>query len=228
MAATPLEDVHLPACAAAKLAEVHVEDWIDNHGVGVGRTWWTSALREHGFDDTLVGDTLRRADIFALAEHARDSPAAALTLLWNSIAWGSGSKRRNNKGRIASVARDPDNAGALLQAAAWLSRTDPRAAYDLLYPCNRTAIPELGPAFFTKYLYFAGGGAAEHPCCILDENVALALQKTCGWRSLPTRSWLATAYERYAVLLARWVGEHGLARPDVVERWLFEEGKRLR
>jgi hypothetical protein len=97
-----------------------------------------------------------------------------------------------------------------------------------LYPRNRTAIPELGPAFFTKYLYFAGGGAASHPCCILDENVALALHQACGWQSLPTKNWLATAYERYAALLARWVIEHRLARVDVIERWLFEEGKRLR
>jgi hypothetical protein len=105
-----------------------------------------------------------------------------------------------------------------------LSRTEPRAAYGLLYPNNHTAIPELGPAFFTKYLYFAGGGAAGHPCCILDENVALALHKTCGWRSLPSKNWLDTAYDRYAALLARWVTKHRLGRLDVIERWLFEQG----
>lgn len=226
--ATPLEDIHLPERAIERLTNVQVTDWIDNHKIDVGQGWWTSTLREHGFDDTLVGETIRRADIFALADQAAETPSAALTLLWNSLAWGSGSKRRNNKARIASVARDREGAAALLQRAARLSRTQPHAAYGLLYPDNRTAIPELGPAFFTKYLYFAGGGAAGHPCCILDENVALALHTTCGWRSLPTKNWLDSAYGRYAELLARWVSEHRLARLDVIERWLFEEGKRVR
>lgn len=114
-----------------------------------------------------------------------------------------------------------------VRSSAQLARTDPLGAYDLLYPGNKTAIPDLGPAFFTKYLYFAGAGAADHPCAILDENVALALKQTCGWHSLPTKKWLATAYERYAALLGRWVDEHGLRRRDVVERWLFETGKNL-
>jgi hypothetical protein len=79
-----------------------------------------------------------------------------------------------------------------------------------------------------KYLYFAGASAPTHPCCILDENVALALQKTCGRHSLPLRGWVATAYDRYATLLGMWVKISDLGRRDVIERWLFEEGKRLR
>jgi len=71
---------------------------------------------------------------------------------------GSGNKRRNNKARIAAIAADPEAASALLQQAAARSRTDPQAAFDRLYPNNRTAVSDLGPAFFTKYLYFAGGG----------------------------------------------------------------------
>jgi hypothetical protein len=64
--------------------------------------------------------------------------------------------------------------------------------------------------------------------CILDENVALALQKTCGWTSLPLKGWLAPAYQRYAILLGMWVDQHDLGRRDSIERWLFEEGKRVR
>ncbi|WP_235009787.1 hypothetical protein [Mycobacterium sp. 3519A] len=228
MTATPLEDIHLPPQAVAQLRDTEAAEWIDNHTIEVRRSWWTTTLEEHGFDDTLVGDTISRAEIFALSGPAAESPDAALTLLWNSLAWGSGSKRRKNRARIASVARNRETATALLQQAARCSRRDPGEAYSLLYPDNRTAIRQLGPAFFTKYLYFAGGGSSDHQCCILDENVALALQKTCGWHSLPSRSWLATAYARYAVLLGRWVNEHELDRPDVIERWLFEEGKRLR
>jgi hypothetical protein len=227
MAATPLGDIDLPAPAITQLAGVRVEDWIDNHAITVGRRWWTRTLNDNGFDETLTGETIRRADIFALADPALESPDAALTLLWNALAWGSGDKRRNNKARIASVAAERATAAELLQSAAQLARTKPLAAYDLLYPGNKTAISDLGPAFFTKFLYFAGGGAADHPCAILDENVALALNKTCGWHSLPSKNWLATAYERYATLLGRWVDDHGLHRRDVIERWLFEQGKTL-
>jgi len=87
VAATPLEDIHLPADALAQLNQVNVQDWIDNHAIDIGRDRWTSTLHEHGFDVVLVGDIIRRADVFALADHAGDSPVAALTLLWNALAW---------------------------------------------------------------------------------------------------------------------------------------------
>ena len=38
----------------------------------------------------------------------------------------------------------------------------------------------------------------------------------------------ATAYGNYCKLLGGWVDQpYGIARRDVIERWLFEEGKRL-
>ncbi len=99
----------------------------------------------------------------------------------------------------------------------------------MLYPRHRGAIPQLGPAFFTKYLYFAGGGDPNHPCTILDINVARALHETCGWTSLPIEGgWHADTYERYCNLLGMWVEQHdGITRRDLIEKWLFEEGKRL-
>jgi hypothetical protein len=228
MAATDLADMHLPATAVAELQAVDPVEWIDHHRIDVGRSWWTGALADHDFDDTILGETISRADIFAIADRALEDPDAAITLLWNALAWGSGEKRRNNKARIAAVAQDRTAAGQLLQHAARISRADPLQAYDLLYPENKTAISDLGPAFFTKYLYFAGAGSAEHRCSILDENVALSLNRTSGWKSLPSSKWLATAYERYALLLDRWTHEHAIPRHDTFERWLFEDGKRMR
>ena len=228
---TPLSDIRLPDRAIAELRSVTVEDYICNHAIDVGRSWWTETLSDYGFDDTLSGETIRRADIFAMADAAASEPDAALTLLWNALAWGSGTGRRgrrNNKGRIAAVAADRDGATGLLQEAAQRSSDQPLDAYDLLYPRNKTAISYLGPAFFTKYLYFAGAGSAQHPSSILDENVAYALNKTCGWTTLPPKNWYATTYERYVKLLAGWVNEHNFCRRDLIERWLFEEGKRLK
>ena len=72
-------------------------------------------------------------------------------------------------------------------------------------------------------------GAADYPCAILDENVARALHDTCGWKSLPIKGgWHPNAYERYCTRLGMWVDKHeGITRRDMIERWLFEEGKRL-
>lgn len=229
MGATPLTDIHLPDHAVKEIAQADVGEWITNHGVTIKRQWWTDTLTAAGLADTVIGPQITRGDVFRLAPKAGDDPDAALTLLWNSLAWGSGNKLRNNSKRIASVASNPARVGELLMRAAEMSRNSPHEAYELLYPRNRGAIGQLGPAFFTKYLYFAGGGEAGHPCTIIDENVARALHDTCGWQSLPIDGgWGASAYERYCTLLGNWVVVHkDITRRDMIERWLFEEGKRL-
>jgi hypothetical protein len=118
----------------------------------------------------------------------------------------------------------------LIRAAA-LSRSDPEQAYNTLFPHDRTAISYLGPAFFTKYLYFAGAGDAEHPCLILDSRVASALVRPpINWDSLsPNGNWPAPTYSRYLALIQRWrcelTAEKGSTlRADVLERWLFDHG----
>ncbi|RFZ63005.1 hypothetical protein DE4576_04944 [Mycobacterium marinum] len=89
MSATPLTRIYLPERAVTELSGVDATDWINNHTIRVGRSWWTEALQSQGLDDTIIGDTIRRVDIFVLATPAADDPAAALTLLWNALAWGS-------------------------------------------------------------------------------------------------------------------------------------------
>ena len=229
MEPTPLSDIHLPERAVNEITSANLDEWITNHRVTVQRQWWASTLADAGLADTVVGEDITRGQIFRLAARSATDPDAALTLLWNSLAWGSGNSIRNNKKRIASVAENPSRSAELLMEAARLSRTSPKAAYELLYPRFKGAIGQLGPAFFTKYLYFAGSGEADYPCAILDENVARALHDTCGWKSLPIKGgWHPNAYERYCTRLGMWVDKHeGITRRDMIERWLFEEGKRL-
>jgi hypothetical protein len=130
-----------------------------------------------------------------------------------------------------SVAADLDASGEAHTAAARLSWVAPIEAYRRLYPNDRTLFANLGPAFFTKYLYFAGGGDPNHPCVILDSRVAAALVGI-GWTSLHTRgSWPAITYARYLDLLGRWSSEladdrpDGPPRRDLLERWLFDAGQ---
>ena len=87
-------------------------------------------------------------------------------------------KYRLMRKRLDTVAVSIEDARDLLAEAAAASRTDPMSAYDLLYPGGRTRLKFLGPAFFTKFLYFAGGGLPAHPCLIIDERTASALERT--------------------------------------------------
>ncbi|MEU3642239.1 hypothetical protein AB0E59_02580 [Lentzea sp. NPDC034063] len=77
--------------------------------------------------------------------------------------------------RLTIIAADVPRCEDLLTRAADLSRSDPPSAFALLRPGNSNAIRYLGPSFFTKFLYFAGGGAPDHPCLILDRVVATRL-----------------------------------------------------
>jgi hypothetical protein len=93
-------------------------------------------------------------------------------------------------------------------------------------------IPALGPAFFTKFLYFAGVGEGSTPCLILDARVAASLYEA-GWTDLPrsarkngysfSYNWYTDTYVSYCELLKRWADAHGpKTRPDEIERALFE------
>lgn len=222
MTATDLSLLELPSAAGSWLGRTDAREVILDHRMSVNRKWWAREFADHSRPDTLLDQTISRGELFAIAEDASRSPTGALTLLWNAIAWGSGTSSRNNRTRITAVAASPTAAGELLQRAAQISRHDPQSAYELLLPANKPALKGLGPAFFTKYFYFAGAGAADHPCYILDERVARALY-AIGWTSLPTSQWRASAYQRYCDLLQRWAAELHAPRADLIERWLFDD-----
>lgn len=93
-------------------------------------------------------------------------------------------------------------------------------------------IPGLGPAFFTKVLYFASETTTGTRCLILDARVAANLY-SAGWKTLPHRggnfsyNWFTTTYVDYCELLARWAEEASqelgtTVWPDEIERTLFE------
>ncbi|MCZ4590437.1 hypothetical protein O4328_43650 [Rhodococcus opacus] len=237
MAPTDLSTVEPPEACTQWVLTAQPQDAIVDHAITVNLTWWNDALRARELPGgpvtgrNTVGETvdlgraiITRGDVFAIAAESSGSPTDTLRLLWHTLAWGAGGKVRQVLARMDAVARDRSAAALALRTAATLSRTDPRSAYDTLYPRGRTVIAHLGPSFFTKYLYFAGAGYAGHPCLILDRRVAAALGHA-GWNSLhPAGGWPAETYERYCALLARWGRKSAEVRPDLFERWLFDNG----
>ena len=240
MTPTDLGALHPHGAIRAWVSSADSNVEIFNHSITVDLDWWNSSLSYRGLPGgpitgmsatgTLVDSgqsVITRGHVFTCATSAADDPESALRLLWHALAWGSGPRYRLNHRRMDSIAADPARASEALSVAARLSRLIPIEAYRRLYPDDQTLIGSLGPAFFTKYLYFAGGGNADHPCLILDSRVAASLVRA-GWTSLnPGGASPATTYGRYVDLLARWrhelTDEKGhTPRGDLIERWLFD------
>ncbi|WP_395151632.1 hypothetical protein [Ilumatobacter sp.] len=208
------------------------ESRIDEHWIRVDPDWWANALSHHGlpavplqvtFDDS-GRPGISRATVFGI--NAQGTAEPDLSLLIHSLAWGGGLKYRQMRKRLSTFSVDIDGAVDALAEAAEASRTDPASAYEVLYPAGRTRVKYLGPAFFTKVLYFAGGGAPSHPCLILDARTSSAL-KGFGWDGLGTTGWSASTYARYCEQLRGWADQaaSSLGRPvaaDEIERWLFD------
>lgn len=137
--------------------------------------WWASK------GIAIDADLLSRADLFALAEKTRAAEKPDwVSALWHVLAWGVAGELRNVP-TIVSFAEElngRERLNDLLGHAADLSfNGEIVGAYRALYK----QIPRLGPAFFTKFLYFTGDHASGQPrCVILDSRVASALFTLTG------------------------------------------------
>lgn len=221
--------------------------WVLDHGFDprtVGAEWWQRELAARHLAQSVTTfdhddkQRLTRSDLFCLGAVAAQPEAKdddLLTFLWHVLAWGTGSGQRGNRQRVAAFA-DPEDRQrnvALLRAALHAAAEgDPGTAYSTLIRPGRAAIRGLGPAFFTKALYFASEGTAGTRCLILDARVAGNLY-AAGWTSLPHRgtkftyNWFTFTYVAYCELLQHWAGEAtkevGVrVWPDEIERALFE------
>jgi hypothetical protein len=204
---TPADEIRLPQILRAEVGATRREE-VHLRPIGVDADWWNNRLRTYGLPGgplTTHDGALNRRDIFAVAAGSTESTEGALTLLWHALAWGAGRYRRLCDARLRAIADNPKAAGELLSHAAETARLDPASAYRLLLPDGHTALPYLGPPFFTKFLYFAGCGDPAHASAILDSRVASTLRQLCGWRSLTGRyRWPAETYGRYCSMLRTW------------------------
>jgi hypothetical protein len=194
--------------------------------------WWADEGIEIRFpSQSDNGLRLTRGDLFAMGESLRqDSDDDMLNFVWHVLAWGSGDSRRNNRKRVNSCKVDVASGEDSLLRRAFASARDgnPRAAYSSLIRPGGAVIEQFGPAFFSKFLYFASEGSSPR-CLILDARVARSLYGR-GWSMAPTYpdekftyNWYTDTYVGYCDLLARWTQKagHGIT-PDMFERALFD------
>lgn len=211
---------------------------IDRHGFSIKIAKWNErvgALKGSPLvseDGDLESGLISRGGLFQLARQAREDETGhgACHLFWQSLAWGTGNSHRNTPGRIKSVSSNEEQTAVLLRDSARLAVKNPEQAFLKLQP-NRPALKSWGPNFFTKYLYFAGGGTIDHPSLIVDARVLATLAEITGKPGLRARytNYSVNTYSSACSVMRTWAEE--LSSPDrtvgadEVERWAFEAGK---
>ncbi|MEV6474920.1 hypothetical protein [Streptomyces sp. NPDC051657] len=170
---------------------------------------WPSALVERVGGKPIA---LSRAQVLAVARTGAAASSWTETLI-ASYVWGQGV---NGYGahRLGKILRPAPVEEVLAQTVAVLAADGAVAGYRRL----SGAIAGLGPAFFTKFLYFAGGAVADIPGprpLILDQRIARVL------RAYTTRLGEETGLEE-PVELAAWLWSDGGWTPhryDTYLRW---------
>ncbi|MFB7738481.1 hypothetical protein ACFC08_29675 [Streptomyces sp. NPDC056112] len=226
--------------AGRRRGAVRRGNWPARRSLHPGPSWgeirpWPSALSDRA-EPKLT--TLSRAQVLAVARAGADASSWTETLVASCV-WGQGD---NGYGayRLGEILRDSSVATVLGRAVAVLADDGAVAAYRRL----RGAIRGLGPAFFTKFLYFVGGAIPDVPGprpLILDQRIARVVRayatqvgEEAGLEQparLATWLWSAGGWtpHRYGVYL-RWI--HGATEhlapsthwppiPDLLELALF-------
>ncbi|MEX1100866.1 MAG: hypothetical protein WD739_11565 [Actinomycetota bacterium] len=210
------------ARAQASVAGISEED-VRNHEV----TWssdWPSFLDKSELEDLsptyarLAGSlrgTIKRGDVFDIANGVELGEWSGRELLLATFLWGFGNASANRRATIVPKALARENDGVisrLFERARTSTGTDAARA---LHRGDRDHVPELGIAFGSKFLYFAGfesGGPVPRPL-ILDEKVAafLGRKPDVGW------------YGEYLELMYRWAQTPGwrVSRVDAIEMAMF-------
>ena len=204
-----------------------------SHAVSADAARWQKELSARGLTapiGKLHGSglvQLSRGDVFSIADQ-EPSPKAAIQLLWYSLAWGLGTRAPRLHARLDGIAEDEGEA-ALLLAEAWelvRNEADAEKAYSVLTTDKgRARIKWLGPAFSTKFLYFAQGSSAAPNYFILDEVVARNLRPT-AWPSAPSTAGWPSTYGAYCLLMQNWAEKAQLrsgneTSPDQIELAVF-------
>lgn len=225
-------DVQLPDCGRFRDAPGELPD----PPIPFDPDRWKSRLQAPGLWPEPLDDCPRsgrwpqvtRADVKAIGEGADDSEGAARLYVAAAV-WGTGTKAQGVARRCRPFTENPPGAVGerLADAIGTLRNKGAVEAYDALrYGPGR--IKQLGPAFFTKVLYFAGHPGAMPDVwprpLILDRFVVDALNLTRGttWR---TAGWSTEQYATYLDLAHDWAAVWGEGvEPEVVEAALFDCG----
>lgn len=211
-----------------------------NHGFDLATAWWKSELGKVDWAPSgpIAVPTERvridRQRLFQMASEVQTGDVDPVDFTLSVILWGSGSSRRNNRARIQSIVNVEGR--LVLTKALDLATTDAEASFATFRPNRRNALAYVGPAFFTKLMYFVGAGNQSHNAYIVDHRVLRTLSRTAegaGLRAIhnygPSTYRQACAALEEIASTARVSGYPELANctGDLVERWAFDSDGRF-
>jgi hypothetical protein len=198
-------------------------------GIQVPLARWRPCIPPEAWPAALPGDgTLWRADIFGAANDWRAGRLSARAFLVAACMWGYGPVGYG-PARVRAVLQDDPDGSSLESNLEPLRHDCPatgdlRAAYQRFNRASGTRLRGLGPAFFTKLLYFAGyrRGAGGIQPLILDRNVAACLPADAGAAAGLSWGWPSDQWMAYLTWAARQARRPGFGgEPDRVEMALF-------
>ena len=206
---------------------------VDAHSVRCRPEWWRSRVPSEYWPsslDALALDAgkprwhrIARRDVAALAIDS--TPTGRVRLLVAAYAWGTGSSGFLLGRNTRWLKGDLHEVGIRLATAAQtLQEGGAGAAYSSMLHGGPAAVAYIGPAYFTKYLYFAASSVTVPGLrpLILDRRVASALRSHTDL-GISKQSWSVAEYEAYLSRAAAFAEQHG-ADPDAVELALFRAG----
>lgn len=191
--------------------------------------WWPEAMDHLPEMPERPGyQWITRQDVFNLA--ADMSPEGRVRLLLASYMWGTGSSAFLVGRRVRVFTRTPlEVVGERLVSAADLLHSQGAvAAYESLLARQPNHIKYLGPAFYTKYLYFTAGHppTVQPQPLILDKFVARSLNSHVDGWALRDNGWSGSTYGRYLTLAAERATQGGPdTNPAGFEMALFRAGR---
>jgi hypothetical protein len=213
-----------------------------DQGIPVYRRHWTTVVAAEAWprwfsDIELDGRgrvVINRSDVFTVASAAAvtRSPMSCEQALVAVCAWGAGTRWRGVvRAQGAWRARSFAKVGVSLSHAAnvLIDGGGPVDAYSLLLT-GEHHIQGLGPAFFTKFLYFVGYETVPQPHrpLILDQYVAIGLNdiRCTTW---PMTGWSADQYAEYL----QWANDEAtgpgpIGNEDEAEYRIWQHGKSLK
>lgn len=201
-----LEDVLLAAQDRAK--DCHIDDQalvrllgrptrVESHSVTLGDGWLRSGSPLGSFANSFSEDgRIARGDLFDLADDCATN-GGWTRLLIASYAWGTG---RTGYGpfRCNGILQKPHIEESLREGVRLANSEGPMNAYHYLNNRTEGHVLGLGPAFFTKFLYFAGRNSPRPHALILDQVLAGAIRTiSTNPRLLAGASWRTADYAFY-------------------------------
>lgn len=167
-----------------------------------------------------------RRRVFAIAERAVATPEdrwSATQLLVAAVLWGTGPRPRNATLRLRCL-HDEATPDKLTRAIKNVRQSGAVPGYQAMHWGGSCKLSDVGPSFFTKFLYFAGWDSKPYlwQPLIMDDYVLRALNR------VTTAKWIdgsSDDYGRYLDLMKDWAYELGTSE-DAIERRLFQLGGR--